>query len=329
MLIKRNRGWELPEAAATPETVFWNRRAVLKAAGFGVALAGVEASGVLAAGRTMAADEAPEVDPSAGLYPVKRNEKFVLDRPLTPEEISTTYNNYYEFGSFKKVHREAQKLPIRPWTIEIAGMVEQPFTIAIDDLLRQMPLEERLYRHRCVEAWSIAVPYSGFPLKALVELARPLGSAKYVVMTTFQNPDVAGGQRQFWYPWPYLEGLTIAEATNELAFIATGYYGKPIPKQNGAPLRLAVPWKYGFKHIKGIVRFSFEETQPKSFWQELVPAEYGFWANINPEVSHPRWSQAKERVLGLDEERPTLLYNGYAEFVADLYSGLEAERLYM
>jgi sulfoxide reductase catalytic subunit YedY len=327
MVIKRKRGWELPDAMATPETVFWNRRTVLKAAGFGIALAGVGAGALLTGAD---AEDAAVADPSAALYPVKRNESFTLDRPITPEEIATRYNNYYEFGSSKQIWREAQQLPIRPWTVEIAGLVEAPATYAIDDLLARMPLEERLYRHRCVEAWSIAVPYAGFPLKALVELARPLASAKYLVMTTFQNPDAAPGQRQFWYPWPYVEGLTIAEATNELAFLATGYYGKPIPKQNGAPLRLAVPWKYGFKHIKGIVKFSFETERPRSFWERLVSEEYGFWANINPEVPHRRWSQASERVLGLDEQRPTLPYNGYAEWVAPLYAGLEeSERLFM
>ncbi|MGD9537466.1 MAG: protein-methionine-sulfoxide reductase catalytic subunit MsrP [Alphaproteobacteria bacterium] len=327
MLIKRKRGWDLPESAATPEAVFRERRSLLKAAGFGVALAG--AGAFARPGIATADDEAGEPDPSAPLYPVPRNERYTLDRPVTPEEIATRYNNYYEFGSSKRVWEEAQALPIRPWTVEIDGLVENAITIEIDDLLARMPLEERLYRHRCVEAWSIAVPYGGFALKALVDFARPLGAAKYLVMTTFENPDNAPGQREFFYPWPYQESLSMAEATNELAFIATGYYGKPIPKQNGAPLRLAVPWKYGFKHIKGIVRFSFEESYPESFWTRLVPQEYGFWANVNPDVPHPRWSQATERVLGLDERRPTLLYNGYGEYVAGLYAGLEAERLFM
>ena len=327
MLIKRKRGWELPEAAATPESVFLNRRALLKAAGFGVALAGASA---LAPARILAADEAEGApDPSAHLYPAPRNEKYTLDRPITPEDIATRYNNYYEFGDSKQIWKDAQALPIRPWAVEIDGLVEQPITIEIDDLLAQMPLEERLYRHRCVEAWSIAVPYGGFPLKALVDFARPLGAAKFLVMTTFQNPDVAVGQRGFW-SWPYQESLTMAEATNELAFIATGYYGKPIPKQNGAPLRLAVPWKYGFKHVKAIVRFEFTDQRPKSFWEVIQGSEYGFWANVNPEVPHPRWSQASERVLGLNEQVPTLLYNGYAEFVTDLYKDMaESERLFM
>ena len=175
----------------------------------------------------------------------------------------------------------------------------------------------------------MAVPWSGFAMKALVALAKPLGSAKYVRMVTFQDPKVATGQKAFYYPWPYIEGLTIAEATNELAFMVTGLYGKPLPKQNGAPLRLATPWKYGFKSTKGIVRFEFTDKRPKSFWEEVQGSEYGFWANVNPEVPHPRWSQATERVLGSGERVPTLVYNGYGEFVADLYTGIEGERLFM
>ena len=175
----------------------------------------------------------------------------------------------------------------------------------------------------------MTVPWSGFPLKALVDLARPLGSAKYLRMETFHGADMAPGQRSGWYPWPYAEGLTLAEATNELAFIATGLYGQPMPRQNGAPLRLAVPWKYGFKSIKSIVRFTFTEERPKTFWEVVQPAEYGFWANVNPEVAHPRWSQAEERVLGTKERVPTQLFNGYAEFVAGLYENTPTDRLFM
>ena len=329
MLIKRKKGWEIPDSQATPEAVFLNRRAVMKGVG---AIGGMIAAGAALPGAAWAGhSESEEADPSAKLYPVARNEAFKLDRPLTPEKFATHYNNYYEFGSQKEIYALAQKLPVRPWTIEVGGLVEQEMTLDIDDLLARMPLEERLYRHRCVEAWSIAVPYSGFPLKALVDLARPLGAAKYLVMQTFEKPDVARGQKQFWYPWPYTDGLTMAEATHDLAFIATGYYGKPIPRQNGAPLRLAVPWKYGFKHVKGLVRLTFSETRPVSFWEEIQGAEYGFWANVNPEVPHPRWSQASEKFYGPDglERVPTQLFNGYAEFVADLYSGLQKEPLYM
>jgi sulfoxide reductase catalytic subunit YedY len=206
--------------------------------------------------------------------------------------------------------------------------VEKTQEIGIDDLIRKMPMEERLYRHRCVEAWSMAIAWSGFPFARLVELAKPLSSAKYVRMETFLDPSAASGQRQTWYPWPYTEGLTMPEATNELAFLVTGAYGKPVTKQMGAPLRLAVPWKYGFKSIKSIVRFHFTDQRPKSFWEALQPSEYGFWANVNPQVPHPRWSQATEELIGLGERRPTLAFNGYGDYVAHLYKGLEKERLY-
>ncbi len=333
MLLKIKRGWEIRESAATPEAVYEDRRRLLKMAVAGPILL---SGGALLAGcddapaqatQLAAGDLAP--DPSAKLYPVQRNLRYGLDRELTAEDVATTYNNYYEFGSSKNIWQKAQALPIRPWTVSIAGMVEKPMEIDIDDLLAKMPLEERLYRHRCVEAWSMAVPWSGFPLKALVDLARPLGGAKYLKMATFENPQVASGQKASWYPWPYVEGLTLAEATNDLAFIATGLYGKAMPKQNGTPLRLAVPWKYGFKSIKGIVRFEFTDQRPVSFWEEIQASEYGFWANVNPEVSHPRWSQASERVIGTDERVPTQLYNGYGEFVADLYAGMESEKLFM
>ena len=329
MPIRRKRGWELPEKAATPEHVFVNRRTLLK---------GVAAGSILAASAPLAAraglfggDEllVEHDDPTADLYPVARNERYVLDRELTDIDITAKYNNFYEFGSHKQIWQAAQELEIRPWTVTINGMVEKEMVVEIDDLIRRMSLEERLYRHRCVEAWSMTIPWSGFPLKDLVDFAKPLSGAKYVEFETFQDKDVAPGQRQFWYPWPYIEGLTIEEATNELAFMVTGAYGKPMAKQYGSPLRLAVPWKYGFKHIKSIVRISFTDTRPVSFWEELAASEYGFWANVNPEVPHPRWSQATERFLATGDRVPTQLFNGYGEFVADLYKGLENERLFM
>jgi sulfoxide reductase catalytic subunit YedY len=332
MLTKRRRGWEMPEREATPEAVFHDRRRLVQAMGLGAIAATAAASAMpgLGGGAALAAaGDASASDPTAALYPAKRNERYVLDRPVTAEEYVTTYNNFYEFGSQKDIARSAQALPIRPWTVKFDGLVEQERTIDFDDLIRQMPVEERLYRHRCVEAWSMAVPWSGFPMKALLDFARPLGSAKYVRMETFSDPRVAPGQKQFWYSWPYVEGLTVAEAANELAFIVTGAYGKPLPRQNGAPLRLATPWKYGFKSTKSIVRFTFTEERPVSFWEKLQASEYGFWANINPEVPHPRWSQASERVLGTNERRPTLIWNGYGEFVADMYKGLEKERLFV
>lgn len=317
MLIKRAKGWELPEREATPESVALSRRTFV---GGAIALAGAGLpSPVLA----------QESDPTSDLYPAKRNERFVLDRPLTAENEAINYNNFFEFGSSKRVAAASQALKTRPWTVTIDGLVEKPQQIDVDALIRRMALEERLYRLRCVEAWAMAVPWTGFPMKDLIDLAAPLSSARYVRMETFLDPKVASGQRQTWYPWPYVEGLTLAEARNDLAFIATGVYGKPLPKQMGAPIRLVTPWKYGFKSIKSLTRISFTAERPKSFWEALQPSEYGFWANVNPEVPHPRWSQASERILGTGERRPTLLYNGYGEFVAGLYKGLEAERLFL
>jgi methionine sulfoxide reductase catalytic subunit len=325
MLIKRRRGWELAEREATPESVFLNRRSLIKAAGLGSVL-----TAAAPFARALGAEEpAAPADPSAGLYPAKRNEAYALDRPVTEERYSTTYNNFYEFGQDKDIVEEAQALKTRPWQIKIDGLVEKELTLDIDDLLKQVQLEERLYRHRCVEAWSMAVPWTGFALKALVDLAKPQSGAKYLRMETFLDPKTAPGQRAFFYPWPYVEGLTMAEATNELAFLVTGMYGKPVPKQDGAPIRLVTPWKYGFKSIKSITKFSFVKDRPKSYWESLQDAEYGFWANVNPEVPHPRWSQATERVLGTGERKPTLLFNGYAEQVAGLYADLKGEKLYI
>ncbi len=317
MLIRIPRGWDRPERQATDENLFRRRRALIGALAAGPML--------LAAGGMFARAAA---DPSAGLYPVKRNMRYRLDRPLTDERLTTTYNNFYEFGSHKKISDRAQAMKIRPWEVRIEGMVEKQFTIAIDDLLRRMPLEERLYRLRCVEAWAMDVPWSGFPFKALVDLAKPLSSARYVVMETAADEEAMPGLRQTWYPWPYIDGLTMAEATNELAFLVTGAYGKPLPKQMGAPLRLAVPWKYGFKSIKSIVRFSFTDKRPVNFWESVQGSEYGFWANVNPRVPHRRWSQANERLLG-GGSAPTRLYNGYGEFVAHLYDDLREEKLFM
>jgi sulfoxide reductase catalytic subunit YedY len=322
MLIRRRRGWELPESAATDEAVFHDRRRLIQ----GIAAGSILAPGLLSGSLALAADEP---DPSAGLYPAKKNPKYTLDRPVTDEKASTTYNNFYEYGTDKSIWREAQVLKTRPWTIKIDGMVEKPITVDIDDLLKKMPLEERLYRHRCVEAWSMAVPWSGFPLAALVAMAKPLSSAKYLKMITFMDPSMAPEQKKFFYPWPYTEGLTMAEASNELSFISTGMYGHVMPKQDGAPLRLTVPWKYGFKSVKSVNHFEFTDQRPKTYWEALQSSEYGFWANVNPEVPHPRWSQASERVIGTDERKPTQLYNGYGEYVASMYEGLKGEKLFI
>ncbi len=319
--IHRRPSWAIAESHATPESVYLNRRTILAAMGLG---------GLSAAALTMSAGMARGADdPTADLYPAMRNEAFKLDRELTPEDINGSYNNFYEFGSHKNIARAAQGLVIRPWDIEIDGMVESPMTIAFDDLVRKIPLEERLYRHRCVEAWSMTVPWTGFALSKLVEFAKPLGSAKYIRFETFMDPSMASGQKQVWYPWPYVEGVTMAEAMNDLAFMVTGAYGKPAAKQFGAPIRLALPWKYGFKSIKSIKKITFTDKRPKSFWEEILPEEYGFWANVNPEVPHRRWSQAEERILHTGDKVPTLLYNGYGDQVAGLYKDLQSESLFM
>lgn len=318
MLIKRRRSWELPESQATPEGIFLNRRQII---------AGLGMTGLMAAAAPQARAQISGI--AAELYPAKRNPAYMLDRELTEEKVATSYNNFYEFGTSKNIVRPAQALTIKPWQVKIDGMVEKEITIDAEDLIRKMPVDERLYRHRCVEAWSMAVPWTGFPLKALVDFAKPLSGAKYLRMETFKRPEEASGQKQFWYPWPYVEGLSMAEAQNDLAYIATGVYGKPIPKQMGAPLRLAVPWKYGFKSVKSIARFTFTDQKPKSFWEAMAADEYGFWANVNPAVAHPRWSQATEEVIGTGKRVPTLIYNGYGEQVADLYKDMTGEKLFM
>jgi sulfoxide reductase catalytic subunit YedY len=318
MLIRKRAGWEMAESQATPEAVYLNRRSLLGAG------AGLVASAALP---NIAA--AQGADPTLDLYPAAKNAAFTLDRPVTDESLAANYNNFYEFGTSKDVVAASKRLVTRPWMVAIDGMVEKPMEIGVDELIRKMTLEERLYRFRCVEAWSMAVPWTGFTVKSLVAFAKPLSGAKYVKFETFMNPKVAPGQSQRWYPWPYTEGLTIAEANNDLPLMVTGIYGKPIPTQHGAPLRLITPWKYGFKSVKSISKISFVAERPKTFWEGLQASEYGFWANVNPEVAHPRWSQASEQVLGSRERRPTLLFNGYGEQVAGLYKGLESEKLYM
>ena len=330
-IIRRPR-WLIRENAVTPEEVFRNRRRFLAAAG---ALAvGQAFGGPLSALRASAA--IPEAWPAAPGTPLapppERNPAFAdAGRPVTEEEVNATYNNFYEFGSHKRIYEAAEALDTADWTVVIDGLVEKPFEIGVEDLLKKTGVEERIYRHRCVEAWSMVIPWTGFPLARLVELAKPLSGAKFMRFETFMNPEVARGQRQIWYPWPYIEGLTMAEAMNELAFMVVGAYGKVLRQQFGAPIRLHLPWKYGFKSIKSIVRITFTEERPVGFWEELQSREYGFWANVNPAVDHPRWSQKMERVLGTDEMVPTVIFNGYGEEVAHLYAGLEekfADRLW-
>ena len=326
------RGWEIPERDATPEEVYLNRRKFLKTTG-SLSVAGLLAS----CGSKSVFDpieeeeqepasvpdelEPPAPGPDLLLYPAPLNPDYAnLDRPLTDESVAASYNNFYEFNLGKEVERFTDKFKIAPWTVEVAGLVQKPKVYDLDRLLREMPLEERLYRHRCVEAWSMAVPWTGFPFKAFIDAVEPLASARYVKMTTFLRPDEARNQ---WnipdYPWAYTEGLTMAEATNELTLLVTGIYGHELPKQHGASIRLVVSWKYGYKGIKSIVRIEFTSEQPATFWNTLAPYEYGFESNVDPEVPHPRWSQETEVLIGIDQRLPTLKYNGYQGYVADLY----------
>ena len=314
MLIKILRGWEMPEREATPEEFYLSRRQFIKKVGWrgmSTALALAGWGGAKAASRRE----------DKKIYPAKRNEKFALDRPLTDEWATAHYNNFYEFTTAKeRVADLVGNFQTSPWTVEITGLVAKPLRFDSEDLIRRMPLEERLYRHRCVEAWSMAVPWTGFPMKALVELAQPLSTAKFVRLLSFNKPEQAPGiKSQSWYSWPYYEGLRMDEAINELTMLVTGIYGHALPKQNGAPLRLVTPWKYGYKSIKSITKIEFVDKQPHTFWNDLAPAEYDFLSNVNPQVPHPRWSQATEQPIPDGPRRPTLRYNGYGAQVAALY----------
>jgi sulfoxide reductase catalytic subunit YedY len=316
--------WNVPESEITPEAALLSRRRWLKRIGLGGSALALGAGlwwwlapgtdeEVLANGRV-------EPAPAADRYPAPLNHLFAeLDRPLTAEVQAARYCNFYEFTSTKGVYRWIGSFQPSPWTLEVAGLVARPATYDLDDLARIFPLEERRYRHRCVEAWAMAVPWTGLPLADLLRRAEPLPEAKYVRFVSFDRPGQAGHQRSRSYPWPYTEGLTLAEATCPLTFLATGMYGHPLLKQHGAPIRLVVPWKYGFKSAKSLLRIELTAEQPATFWNTLEPRAYDFWANVNPDVPHPRWSQRQERLLGSGEVRPTRLYNGYEEWVAGLY----------
>jgi sulfoxide reductase catalytic subunit YedY len=312
MLIKIPRGWEIPEREATPESAYFNRRTLLKAAGF----LGVE---------SLLSSAAQAATSSDSLYPAKLNPKYVLDRPVTPEFAATGYNNFYEFTLDKqRVKNLVERFTISPWTVKVKGLVNNPKEYDFDDLVRRFPLEERLYRMRCVETWAMAVPWTGFAISALIKEVDPKPEAKFIRMVTVNRPEEMPGIRsQPHYPWPYCEALRIDEAMNEMAMFVTGLYGKPLPKQNGAPIRLIVPWKYGLKSLKSIVEIEFTKRQPPTLWNQVGGTEYGWYSNVNPKRPHPRWSQAMEKLIPTGEERPTLLYNGYEQFVASLYKGNE------
>ena len=303
MLIRRPA--EILAREITDEGLFWNRRRFVGAVGQGI--------GALAFAAV-----------TPGIAACATEEKLAQgDDKLTPWEDVTGYNNFYEFGTGKGDPKEnAGSLRPRPWTVAVEGEIAKPATYALDDLIRPFPAVERVYRHRCVEGWSMVVPWMGFPLRDLVRRLEPTSKAKFVEFVTLHDPSQMPGQRRSILPWPYVEALRLDEALHPLALMVTGVYGKPIPNQNGAPLRLVVPWKYGFKGGKSIVRIRFTEKQPATTWNVTAPDEYGFYANVNPEVDHPRWSQARERRIGELFRRKTLPFNGYTE-VASLYAGMD------
>jgi methionine sulfoxide reductase catalytic subunit len=333
------RASEPPSSEITPEALYRGRREFIKNAALAGGTAALVGSGLLwLVGSAPPPDAPPEpaaeqpaseavTQAIAQATAVPASGHYTVDEPLTPEKSVTTYNNFYEFGLDKgDPAQNAHTLQTRPWTISVEGEVAKPQTIDIDTLLQWFPLEERVYRMRCVEAWSMVIPWLGFPLGDLVKRLEPTGNAKYVEFTTLMDPKQMPGERRPVLDWPYVEGLRLDEAMHPLALMAVGLYGKMLPNQNGAPLRLVTPWKYGFKGIKSIVKIRLTDTQPKNTWALAAPNEYGFYANVNPDVDHPRWSQATERRIGELSRRKTLPFNGYAEDVASLYSNLDLRK---
>ena len=297
----------------TPKQAYLSRRDFIKAAGV------VAGSIALAACAPKAAEStaAPAVDTS----PPKTDE---LGNPVNSFEDITNYNNYYEFSTNKEAVAPLSKdFTTAPWTVEVGGLVNKPQTFGVEDLLSLFPQEERIYRLRCVEAWSMVIPWNGFPLASLLKMVEPTSAAKYVRFETIFRPEEMKGQGSPFYPWPYQEGLRIDEAMNDLAILATGMYGETMLPQNGAPIRLVVPWKYGFKSIKSIVKIELTDARPNTLWNTVATNEYGFYANVNPAVDHPRWSQASERRIGELSRRASLPFNGYGEQVASLYDGMD------
>jgi sulfoxide reductase catalytic subunit YedY len=319
MLIKRRCSADPSPSEITDEALYHQRRRFLKwsgAIGAAWALPGL--------GAEPEAEKQPEPD-----FKALKPSPFSASEEQTPFKDATRYNNFYEFGTDKTdPGRNAHSLKPRPWTVAVEGEALKPKVFDIDELLKLAPLEERIYRLRCVEAWSMVIPWVGFPLAELLKRVEPTGKAKYVEFTTLLDPAQMPGQRSAVLDWPYVEGLRLDEAMHPLAILAVGMYGKVLPNQNGAPVRLVVPWKYGFKNIKSIVRIRLTEAQPATTWNQAGPDEYGFYANVNPEVDHPRWSQVKERRIGDFLKRPTLKFNGYEEQVAQLYAGMDLAKLF-
>ncbi len=317
--IKIPKRWNIPEKQVTSESDYIKRRTFIKALGItGASALTLFGSSACVQGTGVEEQLKPY---RAEVLAAENNSRFVVERKMTDEIIAATYNNFYEFTSSKSsVWRLVDRFQTRPWEIEISGLVEKPMRLDVDTLLKEMPLEERIYRFRCVETWAMVVPWIGFPMKRLLEKVRPTSNAKYVRMVTFFRPDEAPEQLDSRSPWPYYEGLTIEEAMNELTLLVVGIYGHILPPQHGAPMRLIVPWKYGFKSIKSVVSIEFTDKKPRTFWNTLIPREYGFEANVNPNVPHPRWSQASEWMIGTRERHPTVIYNGYGPEVAHLYT---------
>jgi sulfoxide reductase catalytic subunit YedY len=321
MLIQRAS--DIPSSEITSETLYHNRREFIKTAS---AVLGIAAAGTIIPGC------APDVVGAAGEPQAGKKSAYDTTEKPTPIEDITTYNNYYEFGTGKDdPAKNSKNFKPSPWKVKVEGMVKKPADYNLEDLIKGLATEDRIYRMRCVEAWSMVIPWMGFPLASLISRLEPLPSAKFVEFKTLLDPNQFPEQRRNFLKvldWPYIEGLRMDEATNPLALIATGIYGKPLPNQNGAPLRLVTPWKYGFKGIKAIVNIRFTDKQPVNTWQVQAAQEYGFFANVNPNVDHPRWSQARERRIGEFFKRPTLMFNGYSEQVAQMYSGMDLRRYY-
>jgi len=311
---------KIPSSEITPEHVYLSRRQFIQGLGLAAGSMALAACGAPAPTNT------GNATPATGLTPGATTDE--LGDALTPFDAVTNYNNYYEFTVQKEgVAPMAQSFVTSPWQVAVGGLVKNPKTYALEDLLK-FEQEERIYRLRCVEAWSMVIPWNGFSLKKILDEVEPTSDAKYVRFETLYDPDKLPGQNSGWYQWPYVEGLRLDEANNELATLATGLYGKPLLPQDGAPIRVVVPWKYGFKSIKAIVKIDLVDTMPTSLWMAAASNEYGFYANVNPEVDHPRWSQATERRIGDLSRRPTLKFNGYEEQVSALYAGMDLKQNY-
>ena len=320
--------WYLSDREASPQDMYLNRRAFLQKAGTSLAAGALLACGEKFSQTKKARSPTKQYDSQfgKGSFPPQKNKKFrsVPGRSISSELLASSYNNYYEFTQDKeKVWLLAAHFKTRPWSIEVGGLTHKPRRYDLEDLVRRFPLEERVYRFRCVEAWSMVVPWVGIPLAKLIQFFKPLSRASYVRFVGWKRPEEAPGQRYGSYNWPYYEALRMDEANNELTMFTVGMYGHALSKQNGAPARLIVPWKYGYKSMKGITRIEFLDKKPPTFWNDAAPKEYGFYSNVNPKVHHPRWSQAKEQSIGANSKIPTLAYNGYGKFVAGMYNAKE------